>query len=237
MSIGFIFDVGIVALAVISLLIGLFRGFAGHFGKGFCTFIGILLATATCFVVMSFADGTNAIDPLASLFNSFEEITTIWFAGDNGFGNFVASLSSITAIATASEPFGSVAGLFGNVTAHAIIDLVLWIVAFFLFKYVLLGITKLFKAIAKVPVFSTIDHIFGGIWGVLITYVVVISILYSAVVALFVKFGTAESQILVLIKQAVAESKVFSFVHEFNVLGHAWTQSLFGVDIIGFVAP
>lgn len=236
-TVGNIFDVSLVALLLIVLIIGLCRGFAKQFGKGFCGFIGIILATATCFVVMMFADGAQAVAPLKDWFDAFEKVTTSWFSGDNGFGSFIANLGSIEGIAKAAEQFGSVGGLFGNITAHAIIDIVLWIVSYLIFKYLLWGISALLRMLAKVPVFKTIDRIFGGMWAVLITYGVVIVLVYSVLVGICVKHGTDTgvlNDILAVIKRGVNESVVFSAVHNFNIVGAALGQRLFGVDIINF---
>lgn len=236
-TVGNIFDVSLVALLLIVLIIGLCRGFAKQFGKGFCSFVGIILATATCFVVMMFADGTQAVAPLKDWFDAFEKVTTSWFSGSNGFGSFIDGLSSIEGIAKAAVKYGSVGALFGNITAHALIDIVLWIVSYLIFKYLLWGISALLRMLAKVPVFKTIDRIFGGIWAMAITYGVVIVIVYSVLVGICVKHGTdagALHDILAVIKRGVNESTVFSAVHNYNFVGLALGQKFFGVDIINF---
>lgn len=236
-TVGNIFDCSLIALAVIVLIIGLCRGFAKQFGKGFCGFVGMILATITCFIVMMYADGTKAVEPLSKWFDSFEKITASWFSGNNGFGNFIAGLSSIEGIAKAAEKFGSVGALFGNITAHVIIDIALWIVAYLVFKYLLWGISALLRLLAKVPVFKTIDRIFGGMWAVAITYAVVIVVLYSVVVAVCVKHSTDGgflANMLKVIKDGVEHSTVFKAVHDYNFAGLALSQKIFGVDIINF---
>lgn len=231
---GIIFDSVIIGVGAIALIVGLIRGFAKQLGKGFCSLAGIVGAFAVCFVVM------NLIKTAPwSVYTSFVNITSGWFAEGTGLGNFAQSLTGIEAVAKALNDTygGNVALMFGTILADVIFDVVLWLISYLVIKYVLYGIASLLKLLAKVPVFKSIDRLFGGMWAVLVTYAIVVVVLYTAVVALGVKFGSdggAFAELLDGIKNGVSESAVFKYVHEYNIVGAAWAKSLFKIDVIGF---
>ena len=218
---GIIFDSVIIGVGAIALIVGLIRGFAKQLGKGFCSLAGIVGAFAVCFVVM------NLIK------------TAPWSVYTSFVNNFAQSLTGIEAVAKALNDTygGNVALMFGTILADVIFDVVLWLISYLVIKYVLYGIASLLKLLAKVPVFKSIDRLFGGMWAVVVTYAIVVVLLYTAVVALGVKFGGeggAFAGLLDGIKNGVSESAVFKYVHEYNIVGAAWAKSLFKIDVIGF---
>ena len=232
--VGIVFDSVIIGVGVIALIVGLIRGFAKQLGKGFCSLVGVVGAFAVCFVLMDLIK-TAPWD----VYTSFVQITSGWFAEGTGAGKFVESLTSIAVVAKILNDTygGNVSLMFGTIVADVIFDVVLWLASYLVIKYVLYGIASLLKLLAKVPVFKSIDRLFGGMWAVLVTYAIVVVVLYTAVVALGVKFGSdggAFAGLLDGIKNGVSESAVFKYVHEYNIVGAAWAKSLFKIDVIGF---
>ena len=99
-------------------------------------------------------------------------------------------------------------------------------------KLIFFGIGKLLQKLSKLPVLHTLDKIFGGLWSVGITYLIVVSLLLTAIEAVILKWIPNFQETLAAILQ---DSYVFKFLHNTNVIG-SYIAQLLGVDLL-IIAP
>lgn len=249
-TLGTILGISVIAIAVIFLIIGLIRGFANQMGKGIRALVALIGSVALVVVLMGLVtkkvDGAYSFKLFGNIYawatNLFkggfaQEVTSAAELGEVMSGSWLkvmAGLSDKIYGAMSNQGMTTLGQYFGMIITKAIFGFVIWLVSYIVLKYLLRLIAFLLRKLAKVPVFKTIDKVFGGIWAVALTYVILISVIYTAVIVLSAKIGQL-SGINTALAKAIAEgntlAKVFKFVNDTNVLGGFLAKNLFGVDI------
>lgn len=234
-------DIGISAILVLALIIGIIRGFTKQFVGGFCWLIGLVGSIGlTLLIVPALASG--------GILNGFSATATGWFAGDefvmqiSSYDDLLAALSTSNFLSilkadsisqriwtTMSQSEMSTLGAyFGAICAKLITGFVIWIVLLLIFKLIFWGVKKGLNKLSKLPVLHTLDRIFGAIWSLAIAYVIIVVFVTTAVEIVIVKFTPAET--LDAFRNVLNNSAVFQALHDTNVIG-AYLAKLLNVDL------
>ncbi len=122
----------------------------------------------------------------------------------------------------------TIGNFFGKIIVNVIVEFALWLAFYLAIKYLLFGIKYLLKKITSVVVFKSIDKIFGIIWSVALTYVIVVGIVLSAfeIVVSLAAPGFAET-----LSSWIAGTTVLKFLHNTNVLG-SFIANMFGLPLL-----
>lgn len=232
---GFIFGAASVGLMLIVLIIGLAAGFARQTGKGVCSLVGIIGGIVACSVVMSLLL-KNKEGAYTGFYANLMQKTSALFANQlKGFTDAVSGMAVITDAAGKSVyAAGDVAKLFGEWLLNGAAYVILWLAGYLIVKYLLWGINLLLRQLSKVPVFKTIDRIFGAIWSLGITYLIVFGLIYTALAVVCLKMGKEGSvfeQIITVLKKGTTQSAVFKFLTNYNFVG-TWLAKMFNVDLL-----
>lgn len=234
-------DIGISAIFVLALIIGIIRGFTKQFVGGFCWLIGLVGSIGLTLIIVP------ALVKDGSL-NDFSAVATGWFSGEefiapvNSYDDLLATLSASPFLAilkaenisqriwiTMSESGMTTLGMyFGAICAKLIVGFVIWIVLLLLFKLVFWGVKKGLEKLAKLPVLRTFDKILGGIWSVLIAYVIIVVFAITAAEVVIVRFCSSEIQ--ETLRNVLNDSAVYQILHDTNVIG-AYIAKLLNVDL------
>lgn len=234
-------DIGIGAILLIAIIVGLIKGFAKQFTKGLCGFIGFVGAIALTIIIIP------ALHKAGTL-NGFAGSAAGWFSGEE----FVATISTQEDLintlnssgflsiltnenisgriwSTMSEAGMSTLGqYFGDVCARLISGVILWIVLLIIIKFIFLGIRKGFEKLSTLPVLRTLDRIFGVLWSAAIAYIVLVIFIITAVEIVTVKW--LPENIQETLTTIVNDSTVFKALHDTNIVG-AYIARLLGVDL------
>lgn len=230
-------DIGIGAIFLIAIIVGIIRGFAKQFSSGFCGFIGLIGSIGLTLIIMPALQSAGTLSGFASS-------ATGWFSGEafttavageeeliavmsNGFLRILTSLSSRIWTAMETNGMSTLGEYFGDMCARLITGIVIWIVLLLAIKFIFLGIKKLLEKLSKLPVLRTLDRIFGGIWSLLIAYVVVISLITTALEIVIVKWLP---NLQATLEEIVSNSTVFQVLHDTNIIG-SYIARLLGVDL------
>ena len=230
-------DIVIGAIFIIAIIVGIIRGFAKQFLSGICWLIGLIGSIALTLLIMP------AIQS-AGLLNGFASSAAGWFSGEafttaiaseeelvnvmsGGFLRILTSLSSRIWNAMETNGMTTLGVYFGDMCARLITGIVIWIVLLLIFKLIFFGIRKLLEKLTKLPVLRTLDRIFGGIWSLLIAYIVVISIIATAAEIVIIKWIPNFQATL---QDLVTNSTVFQVLHDTNIIG-SYIARLVGVDL------
>ena len=231
MTTGFIFDAASIAVLAIAFIIGLVAGFAKQTGKVICTIVGIVGGVVGCFVVMNFVLKTST--GYIGFYSDMMDSVSGWFKGKS-FTESVAGLEVISKAAQNSVyAQNDVAKLLGEWALNGIAYVLMWIVAYLVVKYVLRGINLLLRKLAKVPVFKSIDRIFGGLWAIVLAYLLVFGVAYTAFVVICVNVGgeNIENMLKFVREEAIGKSTVFKFLCDYNFIG-IWWAKFANVDLV-----
>lgn len=230
-------DIGISAILVIALVVGAIRGFAKQFSKGLCGFIGLVGATGLTLIIMPALQAAGTL-------SGFAATAAGWFSGEeftkvvadegellgvlsDGFLKILSSLSSRIWIAMEKGGMTTLGQYFGDMCARFIVGIVMWIVLLLIIKFIFIGIKKLFEKLAKLPVLRTLDKIFGGIWSLLVAYIIIVPIIMTAAEIVIIKFAPALQPTL---EDIVMNSAVFQVLHDTNIIG-SYIARLVSVDL------
>lgn len=231
MTTGFIFDAASIAVLAIAFIIGLVAGFAKQTGKVICTIVGIVGGVVGCFVVMNFVLKTST--GYIGFYSDMMDSVSGWFKGKS-FTESVAGLEVVSKAAQNSVyAQNDVAKLLGEWVVNGIVCFLMWLVAYLVVKYVLRGINLLLRKLAKVPVFKSIDRIFGGLWAIVLAYLLVFGVAYTAFVVICVKVGgeNIENLLKLVREEAIGKSTVFKFLCDYNFIG-IWWAKFANVDLV-----
>lgn len=234
-------DIGICAVLVLALVIGIIRGFTKQFVGGFCWLIEIVGSVGLTLIIMSaiVKDG---------ILNSFTATASGWFGGGefvapvNSYDDLLATLSSSGFLsilkaesisqriwATMSQSGMTTLGeYFGLICAKLIAGFVIWIVLLLLLKLLFWGVKKGLEKLAKLPVLRTFDKILGAVWSTAIAYVIIVVFVMTAVEVAIVKFGSVEIQ--EKFRDILNNSAIYQILHDTNVIG-AYLAKLLNVDL------
>lgn len=234
-------DIGISAIFVLALIIGIIRGFTKQFVGGFCWLIGLVGSIGLTLLIVPALVGSGAL-------NGFSATATGWFSGDEfvmpigSYDDLLAALSTSNFLsilkadsisqriwATMSQSEMTTLGAyFGSMCAKLITGFAIWIVLLLVFKLIFWGVKKGLEKLSKLPVLHTLDRIFGAIWSFAIAYVIIVVFVITAVEIVIVKFTPIETQDA--FRNILNNSAVFQILHDTNVIG-AYLARLLNVDL------
>lgn len=234
-------DIGIGAILLIAIIIGLIKGFAKQFTKGLCGFIGFVGAVALTVIIIPTLHNSGALNGFAGTaagwFSGEEFVTTISTQEDlintlnsSGFLSILTNENISGRIWSTMSGAGmsTLGEYFGDVCARLISGVVLWIVLLIIIKFIFLGIRKGFEKLSALPVLRTLDKIFGVLWSVAIAYVVLVVIIITAVEIAAVKW--LPENIQETLRALTETTTVFKTLHSTNVVG-AYIARLVGIDL------
>lgn len=231
-------DIGIGAIFLIAIIVGIIRGFAKQFSSGICGFIGLVGAIGLTLIIMPALHSAGTL-------NGFASSAAGWFSGEaftatvaseeeligvmsGGFLRILTSLSSRIWATMEASGMTTLGEYFGDMCARLITGIVIWIVLLIVIKFIFLGIKKLLEKLAKLPVLRTLDRIFGGLWSLLIAYVVVICFITTALEIVIIKWMP---NLQATLADIVENSAVFQVLHDTNIIG-SYIARLVGVDLV-----
>lgn len=234
-----ILDFVLIAIVLISVLIGLKKGFAKMISRFLCIVVALGGSVIATYLLLS-------IVKQMELFTTFTQTATGWFQQSfmttsyasaaelkEGLSSDVAGIFSVLAGlsdklygAMGTAGVSTLGAYFGQLVATAIVAFVIWLVCYLILKYIALGIKKLLCWFAGIPVIRSVDKIFGIIFSVAVWYIIVIGVLYSAFVIVCARFVP---QFAPTVKALVDNSALFTYVHHTNLIGQV-LGNLFGVD-------
>lgn len=230
-------DIGISAIFVIALVIGAIRGFTKQFFKGICRLIGLVGAVGLTMIIVPALHKAGTLNGFAATatnwFSGEEFITTITSEEDlltvlsGGFLKILSSLSPRIWATMSANEMTTLGQYFGDMCARFIVGFVVWIVLLLIIKLIFFGIRKLFEKLSTLPVLRTLDKIFGGVWSLLIAYVILISFIATAAEIVIIKFVPSFQATL---EDIVNNSTVFQVLHDTNIIG-SYVARLLGVDL------
>ncbi len=235
---GNIVDISLAIIFLIAIIVGVIKGFSKEFSKGLCGFIAFFGSIGLVVLLMPLLKSTNIFKQLAEAaggwFSKEYYTTAIASAEDliavleQSFLKILQSISDKMFNAMQSVGATTLGAYFGHLTASFIVSFFLWIILLLALKYSLLGIKCLLGKIAKLPVLRTLDRIFGLVWSVAITYLIVISLVLTTCEIVIIKFIPNFQSTLM---QLVADSILFKFAHNTNLIG-SYVAQFFNIDLL-----
>lgn len=188
-----ILDIIVIAILVLSLLIGLWRGFLrtllNLFSNLACIVVSILLARPVTNLVKNWFDmigslTTKIANGIQGMFPTEGWPATGETVKNNitGDGIYKAIVKSFIEDGSTYESASSLANEIGSKLAFIVLMIVVAIVLFILIKIALRILAKIFDAITKKSAISGLDRVLGGIVGLIkgaIFVFVVLTILYA----------------------------------------------------------
>lgn len=234
-------DIGISAILVIALIVGVIKGFAKQFTGGFCGFIGLIGSIGLTLIIVPALVNGGAL-------NGFSNVAAGWFKNE-AFTTTIASNDDLI-VTLSSSPFLSIlksenisgriwatmsqsqmttlGAYFGAICARLIVGFVIWVILLLIFKLIFWGVKKGLQKLATLPVLHTLDRIFGGIWALVIAYIIVVVFIMTAAEIVIVKWLPENVQ--EMLRNIVDNSMVFQMLHDTNVIG-AYLARLLNVDL------
>ena len=224
--IGTFIDIGFGVIILVAVIVGLSAGFSRQFSKPLVGLIAIFGAIALTAVIYAL------ISPLG-FYTGLEEKATGLFSAEfyTQEASNAESLSAILSgsylrlLATSSEliwgnmdAMGTVTlgSYFGKLLIKIATQFLIWLVLYLAIKYLLFGIRYLMKQISRVVVFKSIDKIFGLLWSLALTYIVVISIILTVGELVLVQFFP---NIANIVTDYMAQTSMVKFLHNTNMVG------------------
>ncbi len=226
--IGIIIDVVVVAIMLLGFFVGLKKGFIKQLRgilRGLVPFVGSIVLTALI---------VNALQPV-DFYQQFAAVAGSWF-GDEVLAKTVSTQAEIEsvladggawkALTVLSATFErdlatfqstTLSELFGHYTANIITSFVLWLILFIILKIIFKQITKLLRKLSRLPVFNVLDKVFGALWGLVLTYVIVISLLLTGAEIVVYQFFNDKWQ---TVADFIAQSQVLTFASNTNIIGN-----------------
>lgn len=233
--IGTFIDLGFGAIILIAFFVGLGEGFSRQFSRPMCGLIAIFGAIALTSVLYTF------VSPL-SFYTGLEGKATALFGADfytqeasdaeslaailsGGYLRILASSAEMIWAKMAAAEVTTLGTFFGKLLIKIAAQFIMWLVLYLAIKYLLFGIKYLMTKIARVVVFKSIDKIFGMVWSLLITYIVVVGIILTAGELVTNQFFPSIAQ---MASDYIAQTSVVKFMHSTNVVGS------FIADLLGW---
>ena len=224
-----ILDFVLLGFFVVTLIIGLKKGFAKMITNGICIVAALAGSVVATMLLTNLVKGLdlylNLYGSIASGFSqsfmtaqitSAEQLSQLLASSDAGIFSVLGGLAEQIFAGMQTAGAESLGAYLGGLLATAIVSFVIWLVSYLILKYVLLGVKKLICLLAKVPVIKSIDKIIGAVFSIAFGYIVVFGIVYSAFgivcARFFPDFG---AQVIAM----VDSSTLFSYVHHTNFIG------------------
>lgn len=236
---GIFIDIGVCAIFLLALVIGAVRGLCRQFSRPLVGIISIAGAIALVVVLYPlFANSSPMLGFIVSAAGWFKKpMYSVVVANAEELtqamqGSYLSVLSGVSdkmfaRMQTMLEPTGleyTIGNFFGKIIVNIIVEFAMWLVFYLAIKYLLLGIKYLLKKVTSVVVFKSIDKIFGIIWSVSLTYVIVIGVVLSLVEMIVNQFvgGLAPS-----LQSWISGTTVLKLLHNTNVIG-SFISGIFG---------
>ena len=224
--IGTFIDLGFGVIILVAVIVGLSVGFSRQFSRPLVGLIAIFSAIGLTAVIYAL------IEPLG-FYKGLEDKATALFTADFYLqeATDAESLSTILAggylrlLATSAEMiWGNMAAMevvtlgsyFGKLLIKVAAQFLIWLVLYLAIKYLLFGIKFLMTKISRVVVFKSIDKIFGLIWSLGLTYLIVVSIIMTVGELVVVQFFP---DIATIATDYMAQTSMVKFLHNTNMVG------------------
>ena len=240
---GIITDVLIGLAFLIALIVGLARGFCRQFSRPLVGLISIIGGIALVGIIYPLIVGTGVL-------NGFVTSAAGWFTKDF-YTTQIDSVETLQAtiadnylhILSGSAPqlYARMEGMlvgtdlemtlgnfFGLIIVNVICEFGMWVILYLAIKYLLFGIKFLLEKITLVVVFKSVDKIFGLVWSMLWTYIIVIGAMLTTSEVVFTKFLP---DMVPSFAEFIKNSALLNFFHGTNVLG-SFVANLLGVSLI-----
>ncbi|MCH5151767.1 MAG: hypothetical protein J1F65_03820 [Clostridiales bacterium] len=240
---GIIADVVIGLAFLIALIVGLARGFCRQFSRPLVGLISIIGGIALVAIIYPLIVGTGILD-------GFVAKAAGWFTKDfytvqiDSVETLQATISDnyLRILSGHAEQFyGRMEGMlggtnlemtignfFGLTVVNVICEFGMWVILYLAIKYLLFGIKFLLEKITLVVVFKSIDKIFGLVWSMLWTYIIVIGVLLTTGEIVFAKFLPDLAEGFV---DVINNSVLLTFFHGTNVLG-SFVANILGMELL-----
>ena len=233
--IGTFIDIGFAVIILIAVFVGLAEGFSRQFSRPLCGLIAIFGAIGlTAFLY-------TLISPLG-FYTGLEEKGIALFKADfysqqasdadslavilsGGYLRILTSSSEMIWGNMQAMGVTTLGEYFGKLLIKVAAQFLMWVVLYLAIKYLLFGIKYLMTKIARVVVFKSIDKIFGLVWSLAITYIIVISLILTAGELVLGKFLPDIGN---TVAEYIAQTSVVKFLHNTNMFGS------FLSDILGW---
>lgn len=219
-------DIGFGVIILVAVIVGLAVGFSRQFSRPLCGLIAIFGAIALTTIIF------KLISPLG-FYTTLEQKATGLFKAEF-YTQEASDPESLAAILSTgylrilsgsaeglwgkmvSNGVATVGGYFGKLMVAIITKFLLWLACYLIIKYLLFGIKYLMTKISRVVVFKSMDKIFGLIWSIAITYIIVVGIVLSVGEMVLAKFFPNIGNILADI---ISRTTILRFLHNTNVIG------------------
>ena len=224
--IGTFIDLGVGVIILIAVFVGLAEGFSRQFSRPLCGLIAIFGAIAlTAFLY-------TLIAPLG-FYAGLEAKATALFKADfylqqasdseslaavlsGGYLRLLSSSSEMIWNSMSAMGVYTLGEYFGKLLIKVAAQFIIWLVLYLAIKYLLFGIKYLMTKIARVVVFKSIDKIFGLVWSLAITYIIVISVVLTTGELVLGKFLP---NIADMVAGYLKQTSLAKFLHNTNMIG------------------
>ena len=219
-------DIGFGAIILIAAIVGLAVGFSRQFSRPLVVLIALFGAIGLTAVIYTL------VSPL-SFYSGLEEKATAWFTSDfytqeatdadsladilsGGYLSLLSSSSEMIWNNMEIAETTTLGAYFGKLVIRVASQFIMWLVCYLVIKYLLYGIKYLMSKISRVVVFKSVDRIFGLVWSLALTYIIVISIVLTTGELITAKFfeGIADTA-----TSYMAETSLVKFFHNTNLIG------------------
>ena len=235
---GTIIDAGFAVIVLVAAIVGLAVGFSKQFSHPMCVFIALFGAIGLTLVLYT------VISPL-DFYAGLEAKATGWF-GAEFYLQEASDVESLTAILDSgylrilsgsaetlwesmqAAEVTTLGAYFGALTIRVLAKFLLWVVLYLAIKYLLYGIKYLMTKISRVVVFKSVDRIFGLVWSLVLTYIIVVSIVLTTGELVLSQFlpDVADT-----VTGYLAEAGFAKFFHNTNIIG-SFISDLLGWSLL-----
>ena len=223
---GTFIDLGFSVIILIAVIVGLSVGFSRQFSRPLVGLIAIFGAIGLTAVIYTL------IQPLG-FYATLEDKAITLFASDfytqeatdadslsailqGGYLRLLATSSGLIWGNMVAMEVTTLGSYFGKLLIKVAAQFLIWLVLYLAIKYLLFGIKFLMTKISRVVVFKSIDKIFGLVWSLGLTYIVVISIILTVGELVLVQFFP---DIANLVTDYMAQTTMVKFLHNTNMVG------------------
>ena len=224
--IGTFIDIGFVVIILIAFFVGVGEGFSKQFSRPLCGLIAIFGAIAVTAILYTFVAPLN-------FYIGLEEKAIGWFTApfytetakdaqglatvlSSGYLRLLAGQSELIWNGMANMGVYTLGEYFGKLIIKIAAQFIIWLVLYLAIKYLLYGIKYLMSKIARVVVFKSIDRIFGIIWSLTVTYIIVVGIILTAGELITSQFLPNIADIAA---NYLSQTTVVKFIHDTNIIG------------------
>ena len=232
---GTFIDLGFSVVILIAIIVGLAVGFSRQFSKPLCGLIAIFGAIGLTAIIYALISGLG-------FYANLEAKATGWFTAEfyteeatdavsleailsGGYLRILTSSAESLWEKMVAADVTTLGAYFGKLIIKVAAQFLIWVVLYLAIKYLLFGIKYLMTKISRVVVFKSLDRIFGLVWSLAITYIIVVSLILTTGELVLAKFIPNFAE---LVSEYIAQTSLVKFFHSTNVIGS------FISDILGW---